>query len=56
MGEGDKVYASINQNGGIEVRGTPNELNDIEEELVKLGVTLVKAEPGKRYLLRKKEL
>ncbi len=53
LGEGEKVYASINQNG-IELRGNPNQLKDIEEELVKLGVTLDKMESEKRYLLHKK--
>jgi integrase len=55
LGKGDKVYASINQNGTVEMRGNPNLLNDVEKELVEMGISLDKIGSGPRYLLRKKK-
>ena len=54
ISRGEKIYAEINQNGTIEIRGSPSTLNEIEDELAQLGVRLEKIEQGKRYLLKKK--
>ncbi len=51
MGKGEKVYAVIGNDGSVEMRGAPSE---VEQSLVKMGVNLKKVDSGKRYLLRKK--
>jgi len=53
MGEGDKYFALIKNDDSVEMRGSPDTLNDIERKLVKHGVHVDKVEPGRRYLLRK---
>jgi hypothetical protein len=53
LGKGEKVYASIKK-GVIEMRGNPNQLDDIEAEMVKLGVCLDKVVQERRFLLRKR--
>ena len=54
LSNGEKVYTHVNSDGSIEMRGTPDKLNGIEEELVELGISLDKIDSGPRYLLRKK--
>lgn len=54
LSNGEKVYAHINEDGVVEMRGNPSTLNGIEEELVQLGISLNKVESGPRYLLKKK--
>ncbi|MFC1804116.1 hypothetical protein ACFL0D_09175 [Thermoproteota archaeon] len=55
LSDGEKVYAVVKEDGSIEMRGNPNQLNSIEEELLELGVSLDKIDSGPRYLLRKKK-
>ncbi|TFH25497.1 hypothetical protein E4G67_00945 [Candidatus Bathyarchaeota archaeon] len=50
----EKVYGTVNNDGVLELRGDPTALNEIEKEMLTLGVETQKVEPGKRYLLRKK--
>ncbi len=54
LGNGEKVYAHVNEDGSVELRGNPYQLNGVEEELVELGLSLDKVDSGPRYLLRKK--
>jgi hypothetical protein len=54
LSDGQKVYAHINDDGTIEMRGSPSTLNGVEEELVRFGVSIDTTDPGPRYLLRKK--
>jgi hypothetical protein len=55
LSNGEKVYAVVKEDDSIEMRGNPNQLNGIEEELLELGVSLDKIDSGPRYLLRKKK-
>ncbi|MCW4020284.1 MAG: hypothetical protein NWF14_03530 [Candidatus Bathyarchaeota archaeon] len=49
----DKIAAFIDKEGSIELRGKPEELDEITAQLQDLGVVMESKTPPKRYLLKK---
>jgi len=49
----DKIAAFIDKEGSMELRGKPEELDEITAQLRDLGVVMEPKKPPKRYLLKK---
>jgi hypothetical protein len=52
MGEDDKFFASIHEDGTVDLRGSPNGLDEVLKNLAELGIQITEKKLPKRFKLR----
>jgi len=52
IGEGEKIFASIHKNGTVDLRGCPQDLDELVKNLAELGIEITEKKLPRRFKLR----